>query len=620
MSCVVAFAGLTGAPAERALLVHAVTVPPFAAAAVRTVVEGNVGLGAAPLPGRASGLSSAPLPGTGARVTAVFDGRLDGRGELVRDLRPHLTVDPASASDADLITGAYLAWGLDAPAHLLGDFAWCLWDGRERRLVCARDHFGVRPLYYAHTSRWLAVSNAITSLRRIPEVSDRLLDRAVGDLLVFGDPQDPHDTMLADVRRVPAGHLLTWTEAAGTRVSAYWRCAAPRPAPIRDPRAVVANFREVLQQAVDDRLRGEPATVMMSGGLDSTSVAALAVRAPGADARRRGAPLGIRAITSVHRTLAHDEEERFAGLAAAALGLSIDAHVLDAYGLFDRWDGDACPVLPVAEPLTAVMSDLLSRASAHGSVVLSGDGGDPLLLPATVPRHLGRMPARDIARGVWHLMHGYRRAPLMGLRSTIRQLRAPEEPSVPWLAAPLRAVYDVTGRRRDVNAAARVEPDVLRRESLFQLRSVWWPSLFESQHPAATLRPVDVRYPFFDRRVVECALALPSYPWCVNKTILREAMTGFLPEAVRQRPKAPLRFDPVAVRRQLTLDDVVRRLSAAPGLERFVDAASFAAAVAPGGLLLDAEPGTLAALSLALWLTHAPAAHARSVGVAAATV
>ena len=230
------------------------------------------------------------------------------------------------------------------------------------------------------------------------------------------------------------------------------------------------------------------------------------------------------------------------------------------------------------------------------------------------------MPARDIARGVWHLVHGYRRAPLMGLRSTIRRLRAPEEPSPPWLAAPLRAVYDVAGRRRDVKAAARVEPDVLRRESLFQLRSVWWPSLFESQHPAATLRPVDVRYPFFDRRVVEFGLALPSYPWCVNKTILREAMTGFLPDAVRQRPKAPLPFDPVAVRRQLTLDDVVRRLAAAPGLERFVDTASFAAAVAPGGLLLDAEPGTLAALSLALWLTHAPAAHARSVGVAAATV
>ena len=95
-------------------------------------------------------------------------------------------------------------------------------------------------------------------------------------------------------------------------------------------------------------------------------------------------------------------------------------------------------------------------------------------------------------------------------------------------------------------------------------------------------------------------------------------MAGLLPEEVRRRPKAPLPFDPVAIRRHLTVDDAVRLLAAAPGLERFVDAASFATAVAPGGLLLDAEPGTLAALSLALWLIHAPAAHAASLGVAAA--
>ena len=139
VSCVVAFAGLTGAPAERALLVHAVTVPPFAAAAVRTVVEGNVGLGAAPLPGRASGLSSAPLPGTGARVTAVFDGRLDGRGELVHDLRPHLTVDPASASDADLITGRLPGVGprrTGAPARRLRVVP--LGRPRAPARVCAR--------------------------------------------------------------------------------------------------------------------------------------------------------------------------------------------------------------------------------------------------------------------------------------------------------------------------------------------------------------------------------------------------------------------------------------------------------------------------------------------------
>jgi asparagine synthase (glutamine-hydrolysing) len=259
----------------------------------------------------------------------------------------------------------------------------------------------------------------------------------------------------------------------------------------------------------------------------------------------------------------------------------------------------------MAEPLTAVMADLLERMSAHGGVALSGDGSDPLLLPATLPRHIGRMPAGDIARGVWRLWSGYRKPPLLGLRSTWRRLRTPDTPPPAWLAAPLRAVYDVDARKREVKAAARVETDVLRRESVRQLRSPWWPSLFESLHPAATRRPVEIRYPFFDRRVVDAALALPSYPWCIGKIALREATAGLLPDAIRLRPKTPFAGNPVGLRRKPAFEDAVALLRSAPGIDRFVDVSRFAATVRPSGLLLDDEPGTLAAVSLALWLTHA---------------
>jgi len=313
----------------------------------------------------------------------------------------------------------------------------------------------------------------------------------------------------------------------------------------------------------------------------------------------------VRALTSVHRTVAHDDEERFAAIAARAIGIPWDVHPLDGYELFERWDADACPVLPMAEPLTAVMADQLEQVSGHAAVALSGDGGDPLFLPATLPSHVGRMPPMDIVRGVWRLGVRYRRPPLFGVRTTWRRLWSPEPPPPAWLAAPLRAAYDAAARRQEVEAAGRVERGVVRRESVRQMRSPWWPSLFESLHPGATRRPVDVCYPFFDRRVVELALALPSYPWCIGKTALREAMHGLLPDDVRLRPKAPLPFDPVAVRRRRPFDDVVRTLSAAPGFDRYVDVRRLAATVAPGDLLLDAEPGTLAAFSLALWLVHA---------------
>lgn len=592
MSCVVAFADLTGAPAEHAPLAHAAGVPPYDGGRVSVSLDGHVGLAAAPLPRRRCGVATVSPRGCESAITVVLDGRLDDRRELLRRLTS-LSTDPAAASDADLVLAAYLQWGLDAAARLTGEFAWCLWDGRERRLVCARDHFGIRPLYYAAGPRALAVSNAVTSLQRTGTVSDRLLDRAVGDLLVFGDPQQPDDTMLADVRRVPPAHVLTWTPSSGLAMWPYWKLQAPSR-PCRHDEAA-EGFRETLQRAVNDRVGDEPATVLMSGGLDSTTLAALAVR---------GGARSVRALTSVHRTLPQDHEERFATVAAGAIGIPMDTHPLDGYELFGRWDADARPVLPMAEPLTAVMADLLDRASAHGSIALSGDGGDPLLLPATLPRHVGRTGMLETARGVWRLWNGYRTPPLLGLRSAWRRLRTQEAASPRWLAAPLRAAYDAEGRRHDVEAAARVEPEVLRRESVRLMRSPWWPSLFESLHPSATRRPVDVAYPFFDRRVVEAGLALPSYPWCVGKIVLREGMAHLLPDAVRLRPKTAFAGDPVAMRRTISLDEVVCILRATPQLDRFVDADSFAATVRPTGLLLDGEPGTLAALSLALWLTR----------------
>ena len=195
------------------------------------------------------------------------------------------------------------------------------------------------------------------------------------------------------MQRLPPAHVLAWTPSSGVTVRAFWRLQAV--APRRHDADVTAHFRETLQQAVDDRLAGQPATVLMSGGIDSTLVAAMAVRSRSGTA--------VRALTSVHRALPNDMEEQFASMAAHAIGVSWDTHLLDGYGLFDRWDGDARPVLPMAEPFTAVMADVFERVSAHGGVVLSGDGGDPLLLPATLPRHAGRMPAWEIARGVWRL-------------------------------------------------------------------------------------------------------------------------------------------------------------------------------------------------------------------------
>ena len=117
-------------------------------------------------------------------------------------------------------------------------------------------------------------------------------------------------------------------------------------------------------------------------------------------------------------------------------------------------------------------------------------------------------------------------------------------------------------------------------------------------------QPVEMRYPFFDVRLVGVALGLASFPFCVNKLVLRRAMRGRLPDAIVQRPKTPLAVQPEAFHGQWSVSDAVRAIATAPGIEQYVDIQKFEAAVRPECLFSDRSRGTLAAVSLAMWLRH----------------
>ena len=92
-------------------------------------------------------------------LALVFDGRLDNRAELLRRLQPDPLLDHPTITDASLVAAAYRRWNTAVAEHLLGDFSFVLWDGDARRVVCARDPFGMKPLYYFHsTTRFFAGS------------------------------------------------------------------------------------------------------------------------------------------------------------------------------------------------------------------------------------------------------------------------------------------------------------------------------------------------------------------------------------------------------------------------------------------------------------------------------
>jgi asparagine synthase (glutamine-hydrolysing) len=511
------------------------------------------------------------------RCWIVGDVRLDGRDDLVRKFGARGVesgADPSGACDAALVLRAYAVWGESCVEHLLGDFAFVIWDAPARTLFAARDRFGVKPFYHAEIAGCVLASNSLNCLRRHPDVSDRLNDQAVGDFLVFGYNQDGATTTFADIRRLPPAHTLTCRDGR-VETRRYWQLPADSEVRFRRDEEYVECFRDLLRTAVADRLRTRRAGVLMSGGLDSTAIAAQARQLRGRD----GTPAELRAYTLVYDKLIPDQERYYATVAADSLGMPIHFLAGDDYAPFTRGD---CPPMPAPEPpdeaVPALLADQLAQAAARGRVLLTGFGGDPLF--ASSPLYMMNLLTgfrwlrwlSETARYAW----SRRRLPPLGLRSRMKRWLGfrPWQPPYPaWLDADFAARLGL--RRRFEAALAPAEPTHPRHaEAHQQLAAPYWPALFECLDPCATGRAVDVRHPFFDVRLVNFVLGIPPLPWCADKEILRSSLRGLLPEEIRTRPKAPLAGDPLAARFRRSNACWADYATAGPELVRYVNVES----------------------------------------------
>ena len=397
------------------------------------------------------------------------DARIDGQRELIARLRAAGRDVAAATPDARLILHAYAAWGERCLDRLIGDFAFALWDGERRRLLCARDHFGVVPLYYAPLGESTVVGNVLSALRRHPGVSAALDERAIGDYLLFGMKMDHADTTFADIRAVPPGHVVDGDRTGRRRVAPWWA-----PPPVAEPRAPVRpeerveRFRELFDAAVSDRLRSPAAGTHLSGGMDSTSIAATAKHVLAA----RGGEHELRAYVIGYDKLFAEEEGRYAQLVADHIGVPLEHLVADEYLRRPAAGaGDWRFPEPGIAPNQSTEYEISRRVASFSRALLVGFGGDPLLRGAPV-----RSPAwRRLAR------RALRRdsAPSFAAAGLDRAgLRAPDRAGRPLA----RCRADLGRRARMARAAAPAVGDAVRAGSPRCLR-----------HPAA--RDVSVLRP-----------------------------------------------------------------------------------------------------------------------------
>lgn len=471
----------------------------------------------------------------GDLVHLAFDGRLDNRAELLAAL----DLGPAAPSDAALALAAYRRWGEACFTRFLGPFAALFVDSGRRRVVCGRDPLGDRSLVYRLTpARFLCASDEGALLAH-PAVPAEVDEETVARFFALA-PARAGRTFFAGVRELPPGHRLSVPFDGGeARLEAWWSWPVAEPERGVPDAEWAERFASTLRESVRCRLRSvTPPVALMSGGLDSTSVAALAAREMAA----AGAEVPLTTLSWVFDELPESDEREFMEPVVAAIGADpVWIRGDDAWPLRDP---GSWPV-PLASPYNGLYRRLRERAygaarSRGARVVLTGECGDQVffggadwLRDLLADRRIGAALAgvgRELA------LRGRTDLPRFGLGSALK--RAFGRPLAPrpepeWLTPKARELAGgaAWGRWEGVRGLPRPE----QRAGLTDPRIA---ASIRVETGLAAAEGIEIRRPYRDRRLVELALALPAHrlyrPGWI-KWATREAMRGLLPEPVRRR-------------------------------------------------------------------------------------
>ena len=521
-------------------------------------------------------------PMTLGAVTVVYNGEsynfLELRAQLSRqghEFRGH--------SDTEVLLHAYDAWGLDGLARLEGLFAFALWDGQRKRLVLMRDRLGIKPLFYAWSGGRLAFGSEIKAVLAGMSVDRNIDDQALAEYLWYGNSFEDR-TIYRGVRALKPGHRLI-VENGSHRIEPWWRIEdwLEHGPCVADPVEAAAAVRGAIDSAVARQLVSDvPVGIFLSGGIDSSSIAAAAA----ASGRRLASfsvgfdyERGVNELPKARRV-------------AQAFGL--DHHELRVNG------GALDEVLmrlvaahdePFADAANIPLYLLAQAVSGEIKVVLQGDGGDEMFAGYrryAILRHAGlwRVWSRALAR-LGSLIPGAFSARLGRMAAAAGQsdpaLRMALLLTVETLRDPPTALLESGARRRLEegtdpflayrSSARRFAQEDPVQQMLLTDVALQLPSQFLTKVDRATMaHGIEARVPLLDEEVAALAIRMPSklkVHGTQKKLVLRNAMRGRVPDEVLDGPKTGFGVPYEEWLRGPLAGFARARLFDAPFLERF---------------------------------------------------
>ncbi|HVB09867.1 MAG TPA: asparagine synthase (glutamine-hydrolyzing) [Bacillota bacterium] len=458
--------------------------------------------------------------------TAEVRAELEARGETFR-----------THCDTEVVLAAYMVWGPACVERFNGIFAIGIWDGPQQRLFLARDRMGVKPLFYTERpdqGAALLFASELKALLRHPAVPAELDREGLAEVLIMGPSRTPGHGIFRGVKELRPGHALLH-DRSGTRLYPYWQLQSH--AHPDDVAATADTVRDLLLDAIERQLVSDvPICTLLSGGLDSSTISAVAARA----LRRDGKP-------------------------------ELDTYSVDFVGSNEHFPGNQYYTNPDAPFVQRMVEEI---GSHHHAVIFDTPEQVAHLPAAALYRdHPGMADidaslllfCREIKRGATVALSGECADEVFGGYPWFHRRELVEADGFPWIRmVPERAALlspevraaiapEAYVERRYREACAEVprlladNPSEARmRELLYLCLTRFMPTLLDRKDRMSMASGLEVRVPFCDHRLVEYVWNIPWAMKCdagtgepAAKGILRRALAGVLPEDVRLRRKSP---------------------------------------------------------------------------------
>jgi asparagine synthase (glutamine-hydrolysing) len=519
---------------------------------------GSVGLGMRRLSIVDLATGHQPLSNEDGTVWIVFNGEIYNHAAL-REKLQSLGHQYRTQSDTETIVHLYEEYGPDCVQHLRGMFAFAIWDARHQRLFIARDRLGIKPLYYHLTSQQIVFGSEIKVILAGPGTGARL-DRAVlPEYLAFGYLSG-EQTFYSGIRKLMPGHWMEVDPGGQVRIERYWDLPVTQKERAQPESYYIQTYREMLEQAVSSHLMSDvPLGVFLSGGVDSSAVAALMTKI-------RRAPVETFSVGYAEDAYS---ELPYARIVAKHLNSVHHEVLVSQQDFFDSlphliWHEDEPIVWPSSVPLYFVAQ----LAHQRVKVVLTGEGADETLAGYT--RY-----AFTLKNAAWDRV--YRRMIPGAVRGAIRGSIADST----WINATVRRKLSHTFLARNGSSwasfyfdnffsafsegdqAGLLTDEVLKecaagaayrhvleywehssgemlQRLLYTDIKTYLVELLMKQDNMSMAASIESRVPFLDHPLVEFATNIPQnlqLGGFAGKRILKKAVEDLLPHSILYRPK-----------------------------------------------------------------------------------